>query len=73
MTDNDDVPCEVCGRPVETGDSPGGGMIIEFWNFLPEYYEHYGFCNEHKPEGEQLEEVKRRIKQGLNPVPGNND
>lgn len=63
-----DIICEVCGEGVEITDCNITGVVIEFYNLTPEYAEYYGFCEEHKPEGEEVEKVKDRIRRGVNPV-----
>jgi hypothetical protein len=58
----DAVPCEVCGQLVAADETDETGIVIEFWNFLPEYRERYGFCSEHVPE--DLDQVKDQIRRG---------
>lgn len=58
------MECEACGAPVDL-DTPG--------TFTIEYTEEYGFCEEHAPGEDEIEEVKQRIKQGLDPAPTEDD
>lgn len=69
MTDlPSNVRCEVCESLVEIDDDGGAGMVIEFYNLTPEYVEYYGFCRSHKPDDDDLSEVKDRINRGVPPV-----
>jgi len=58
--------CEVCDNPVDPDDP--GSVSIEYYNLTPEYTEEYGFCEKHAPVGDELDAVKQRIKQGLDPT-----
>lgn len=60
------ITCTICGDPVDS-DEPGE-VVIEYWNLTPEYKEEYGFCSEHAPNKGELDAVKQRIKQGLDPT-----
>ena len=42
----------------------GVGIIIEFSNFLPPYSEWYAWCEQHRPDEEELDEMGKRIKEG---------
>lgn len=63
------VICEVCGDHVETCEDGTAGVIIKYYNLTPDYAEEYGFCEAHRPDDEEIKEVKKRIKQGLDPNP----
>ena len=58
--------CEICGNPVDPDDPRS--VSIEYYNLIPEYTEEYGFCEKHAPAGDELDAVKQRIKQGLDPT-----
>lgn len=64
-----EVRCEVCGKHVDIDDTDGTGILIEFVNFLPMYREKYGFCPSHTPAENKIDDLKNRIKEGLDPVP----
>lgn len=64
----DELPCEVCGEPVQN-EPYTPGLVINYYGLVVPWSHSYGFCEEHKPEGERLDEVKRRIKRGLDPLP----
>lgn len=65
--------CVVCGETVETSDDGSAGIVIEYNNLTPEYTERYGFCRDHRPSDKEIEEVKRRIKQGHDPASPSED
>lgn len=68
----DELPCEACGRPVQTGDGTPG-LIINYRSLLTDWGETYAFCDDHKPRGDDLEEVKQRIKDDKDPLPNSTD
>jgi hypothetical protein len=63
----DAVACGVCGEAVEI-DGDSCGIVIEFYNLVPEYSEYYGFCETHRPNDDEFAEVKDRIRCGARPV-----
>lgn len=66
-----EIKCEVCGEDVEVSDDCVSDVVIEYHRFVVERTEVYGFCSEHRPD--DIERTKRRIKQGLDPVPKDGD
>lgn len=49
--------CESCGDSVDPDEL--GDVVIEYYNLTPEYTEHYGFCAEHPPTGDERDAVKQ--------------
>lgn len=63
--------CEMCGQRVETRGNERSGIVIEFYSLTPLYVAQYGFCADHRPEDDELDEVKERIRKGLDPTGDN--
>ena len=42
----------------------GSGLVTEFSSFLPPYTEWYAWCEEHRPDEDELEELGPKIKAG---------
>lgn len=63
----DEVKCEVCGAPVKN-DGDAQGIVINYWGLVAPWSYSYAFCEDHVPKEEEFEEIKNRIKQGLETI-----
>lgn len=54
--------CDVTTTIAESED--GQGIVIRFWNFLPEYAEYYAWCGNHRPAEDEVEKIGQTIKSG---------